>query len=62
MSTSLLYHGFGIVGYSYIRADSREGNIFSHYRWKNSISIARYAKANGLLSMVLCLVGFNLFP
>jgi hypothetical protein len=28
MSTSLLYHGFGIVGYSYIRTDYLEGNIF----------------------------------
>ena len=27
MSTSLLYHGFGIVGYTYIRTDFREGNI-----------------------------------
>lgn len=27
MSTSLLYHGFGIVGYSYIRTDYQEGNV-----------------------------------
>lgn len=27
MSTSLLYHGFGIVGYDYIRTDYQEGNI-----------------------------------
>ena len=27
MSTSLLYHGFGIVGYDYIRTAYREGDI-----------------------------------
>lgn len=27
MSTSILYHGFGIVGYSYVRSDYREGAI-----------------------------------
>jgi transposase len=27
MSTSLLYHGFSIVGYTYVRTDYREGNI-----------------------------------
>ena len=27
MSTSLLYHGFGIVGYTYVRTDFQEGNI-----------------------------------
>jgi len=27
MSTSLLYHGFGVVGYRYIRTDYQEGNI-----------------------------------
>jgi len=27
MSTSLLYHGFGIVGYKYVRTGYREGNI-----------------------------------
>ena len=27
MSTSLLYHGFGIVGYRYIRTEYREGDI-----------------------------------
>jgi transposase len=27
MSTSLLYHGFRIVGYTYVRTDYREGNI-----------------------------------
>ncbi len=27
MSTSLLYHGFGITGYDYIRTDYRAGNI-----------------------------------
>jgi transposase len=27
MSTSLLYHGFGIVGYKYVRTDYREGDV-----------------------------------
>ncbi len=27
MSTSLLYHGFGIVGYRYIRTKYREGTV-----------------------------------
>lgn len=27
MSTSLLYHGVGIVGYIYVRTDYQEGNI-----------------------------------
>ena len=27
MSTSLLYHGFGVVGYNYIRTDYQEGKI-----------------------------------
>lgn len=27
MSTSLLYHGFGIVGYDYVRTDYQEGNV-----------------------------------
>lgn len=27
MSTSLLYHGFGIVGYRYLRTEYREGNV-----------------------------------
>ncbi len=27
MSTSVLYHGFGIVGYDYVRTDYQEGNI-----------------------------------
>lgn len=27
MSTSLLYHGFGVVGYRYVRTDYQEGNI-----------------------------------
>jgi len=38
MSTSLLYHGFGIVGYSYIRTDYQEGNvIFTVSRKKFSL-------------------------
>jgi transposase len=35
MSTSLLYHGFGIAGYSYIRTDYREGSIFFTLSRKN---------------------------
>ncbi len=27
MSTSLLYHGFGIVGYNYVRTDHQEGDV-----------------------------------
>ena len=27
MSTSLLYHGFGILGYRYVRTDYQEGDI-----------------------------------
>ncbi len=27
MSTSLLYHGFGVVGYRYLRTEYREGNV-----------------------------------
>ena len=38
MSTSLLYHGFGISGYRYIRTDYREGDvIFTISRKKFSI-------------------------
>ncbi len=27
MSTSLLYHGFGLVGYRYVRREFREGRV-----------------------------------
>jgi transposase len=38
MSTSLLYHGFGIVGYSYARTDYKEGAvIFTLSRKKFSL-------------------------
>jgi transposase len=38
MSTSLLYHGFGIVGYKYVRTDYREGGvIFTVSRKKFSL-------------------------
>jgi len=38
MSTSLLYHGFGVTGYRYIRSDYHEGNIiFTVVRKKFSI-------------------------
>jgi len=35
MSTSLLYHGFGVVGYRYIRTDYREGDIIFTIKRKN---------------------------
>ena len=28
MSTSLLYHGFGIRGYAYVRTEYRHGQVF----------------------------------
>jgi len=34
MSTSLIYHGFGVVGYSYLRTEYREGKIFIHIEKK----------------------------
>lgn len=38
MSTSLLYHGFGVVGYRYVRTDYQEGNIiFTIQRDKFSV-------------------------
>jgi len=38
MSTSLLYHGFGVIGYRYVRSDYREGDIiFTVIRKKFSI-------------------------
>lgn len=38
MSTSILYHGFGIVGYRYVRTDYHDGNIiFTVERKKFSI-------------------------
>ncbi len=38
MSTSLLYHGFGVIGYRYVRSDYREGDIiFTVTRKKFSI-------------------------
>jgi transposase len=30
MSTSLLYHGFGLVGYRYVRQEFREGQVIFH--------------------------------
>lgn len=47
MSTSLLYHGFGIAGYDYIRTDYRQGDtIFTVARKKftlraRSVSVKR---------------------
>ena len=38
MSTSLLYHGFGVVGYRYVRTDYQKGNIiFTIQRNKFSV-------------------------
>jgi len=34
MSTSLIYHGFGAVGYTYLRTEYREGKIFIHIEKK----------------------------
>lgn len=34
MSTSLIYHGFGVVGYNYLKMEYREGNIFIHIEKK----------------------------
>ena len=30
MSTSLLYHGFGLVGYRYVRQEFKEGRVTFH--------------------------------
>ncbi len=32
MSTSLLHHGFGVVGYRYVRTDYQFGDIIFHTR------------------------------
>ena len=34
MSTSLIYHGFGVVGYKYLKMEYREGSIFIHIEKK----------------------------
>ena len=34
MSTSILYHGFGLIGYDYMRAEYREGKIIFTIRRK----------------------------
>jgi len=34
MSTSLIYHGFGTVGYNYLKMEYREGRIFIHIEKK----------------------------
>ena len=59
MSTSLLYHGFSIVGYRYIWTNYREVISHTQYRGRGSIFVAQYVKANESLSMVLYLVGFT---
>jgi len=50
MSTSLLYHGFGIVGYRYIRTEYREGAVIFtvsknkfNLRWFHSLPIGKKA-------------------
>ncbi|MFT5698263.1 MAG: hypothetical protein ACI8ZB_001117 [Desulforhopalus sp.] len=40
MSTSLLYHGFGISGYRYIRTEYREGDVLFTISERNSAKIA----------------------
>jgi len=34
MSTSLIYHGFGVYGYKYFKTEYREGKIFIHIKKK----------------------------
>ena len=41
MSTSLLYHGFGVVGYRYIRTDYQKGESSSQLKGRNSASGAQ---------------------
>ena len=36
MSTSLLYHGFGIIGYDYVRTDYQDGHIHFTIRQPNA--------------------------
>ena len=38
MSTSLFYHGFGIVGYRYVRTDYQEGDIIFTIKKRISVS------------------------
>lgn len=45
MSTSLLYHGFGVTGYRYVRTDYREGDIIFTVERKDSVSVAQFVKA-----------------
>ena len=58
MSTSLLYHGFGIVGYKYVRTDYREGDvIFTVSRKKFSLRCS-VCKSKKVYSTDLFLDGF----
>ena len=34
MSTSLVYHGFGAVGYTYLKSEYRNGKIYFHIEKK----------------------------
>jgi hypothetical protein len=47
MSMSLFCHGFGIVGYHYIRTEYREGDIIFTVSKKNSVFAAQFVKAKG---------------
>ena len=45
MSTSLLYHGFGLVGYTYVRTAYEEGKVIFTIKHKGRSSTARSAGA-----------------
>ena len=45
MSTTLMYHAFGLKAYRYMRAEYVNGAIFFHVRRKKHISIVRIAGA-----------------
>ena len=50
MSTSLLYHGFGLVGYTYVRTAYEEGKVIFTVKHKRESSIVRHAGAGTLYS------------
>ncbi len=45
MSTSLIYHGFGTVGYNYLKMEYREGRIFIHIEKKPEYQYCADCKA-----------------
>ena len=49
MSTSLLYHGFGIRGYRYVRTEYVEGGVVLPSRKTEKRVVARIASANTIL-------------